>query len=253
MRDAATEAAFFTHLRQHVLAASSPTSTRRRERRRARIAEPRELPFVQEALASIAQGGYAEALARVGVPARAQGRAAAAVAAASCSRNCARLRGLAARACRRDEWRRIRGEQEIIVRYEPEQALATLPALLREPADRERLLTLLDKLLADERVQGTTPTDASSSAMLERIRDGAGARRSRAARAEAAARRASRAPKRAPCHVATTGSARMEPQAREVPAPDRLLQDAAADADGRRASLRREFAAKARSRRRGSA
>ena len=38
-----------------------------------------------------------------------------------------------------DEWRRVRGEQEIIVRYEPERALATLPELLKAPGDRERL------------------------------------------------------------------------------------------------------------------
>ena len=31
----------------------------------AQIVEPRELPFVQEALAAIERGGYAEALARV--------------------------------------------------------------------------------------------------------------------------------------------------------------------------------------------
>ena len=30
-----------------------------------------------------------------------------------------------------DQWRRVRGEQEIIVRYEPEQALATLPEAAR--------------------------------------------------------------------------------------------------------------------------
>ncbi len=28
-----------------------------------------------------------------------------------------------------EQWRRIRGEQEIIVRYEPERALETLPQL----------------------------------------------------------------------------------------------------------------------------
>ena len=33
-----------------------------------------------------------------------------------------------------DQWRRIRGEQDIIVRYEPEEAIATLPRLLTEPA-----------------------------------------------------------------------------------------------------------------------
>ena len=29
-----------------------------------------------------------------------------------------------------DEWRRVRGEQDIIVRYEPEKAIAALPKLL---------------------------------------------------------------------------------------------------------------------------
>jgi hypothetical protein len=37
-----------------------------------------------------------------------------------------------------DQWRAFRGEQEIIVRYEPAQALATLPRLLSNPDDRER-------------------------------------------------------------------------------------------------------------------
>jgi len=55
------------------------------------------------------------------------------------------------------------------VRYEPEQALVTLPALLADRADRERLLTLLDKLMADERVQNAQPTP-EQLAMLERIR-----------------------------------------------------------------------------------
>ena len=68
-----------------------------------------------------------------------------------------------------DEWRRIRGEQEIIARYEPEQALATLPKLLADRIERKRLLTLLDRLVADERVQRGQPTD-EQRAMLERIR-----------------------------------------------------------------------------------
>ena len=81
MRDAASEAAFFQTY-GNVFSLYLADKQRGRGAARTRIAEPRELPFVQEALASIAEGGYAEALARVGVPARAQGRAAAAVAAA---------------------------------------------------------------------------------------------------------------------------------------------------------------------------
>jgi hypothetical protein len=68
-----------------------------------------------------------------------------------------------------DQWRRIRGEQEIIVCHEPEQAVATLPLLLGDKADRERLLALLGHLLVDERVLGTGPTEAQR-AMFERIR-----------------------------------------------------------------------------------
>ena len=67
-----------------------------------------------------------------------------------------------------DQWRRIRGEQEIIVRYEPEQALATLPRLLADPGDREKLVTLTRRLLADERVQRAKPTSAQL-AMVEHI------------------------------------------------------------------------------------
>ena len=68
-----------------------------------------------------------------------------------------------------DEWRRIRGEQDIIVRYEPERALETLPALVTDAGDRERLVTLFERLLADKRFQGLQPTD-EQMAMLERVR-----------------------------------------------------------------------------------
>jgi len=68
-----------------------------------------------------------------------------------------------------DEGRRIRGEQEIIVNYEPERSIETLPDLVADPTDRARLVELLTRLLADERVQrlGATPEQL---AMLARIR-----------------------------------------------------------------------------------
>ena len=67
-----------------------------------------------------------------------------------------------------DQWRRTRGEQEIIVRYEPEQALETLPKLLADPDDREKLVTLIRRLLADERVQRAKPS-TEQLAMVEHI------------------------------------------------------------------------------------
>ena len=67
------------------------------------------------------------------------------------------------------EWRRVRGTQEVIVRHEPDEALASLPTLLAEPNARARLLALLDKLKSDKRVLGRAPTAAQMS-MLTRIR-----------------------------------------------------------------------------------
>jgi hypothetical protein len=59
---------------------------------------------------------------------------------------------------------------KIIARYEPDRALETLPALLARPKDRDRLLTLLERVLADERVQRIQPSP-EQTAMLACIRD----------------------------------------------------------------------------------
>ena len=60
------------------------------------------------------------------------------------------------------------GKQEIICRHEPKKALETLPILLSDPTDRDRFLTLIDKLLADPRVnESITPEQAK---MAKRIR-----------------------------------------------------------------------------------
>jgi len=62
----------------------------------------------------------------------------------------------------------VRGEQEIIVRYEPEQALATLPKLLSRRGDREKLVTLVQRLLADDRIRRAKPS-TEQLAMFEHI------------------------------------------------------------------------------------
>jgi pimeloyl-ACP methyl ester carboxylesterase len=149
MRDAVSEAAFFlTYGNLFTLYLAD----RPRERETgAAPADLRELGFVKEALAGMEEGGYAEALARM---------------AALLDRNGVKI-PLARLELRRDllddyaeflpalpreQMRRIRGEQDIIVRYEPERALDTLPKLLADPADRERALTLLTRLLGDPRI-----------------------------------------------------------------------------------------------------
>jgi len=131
------------------------------------MTEPRELPFVKEALASIEKGGFAEALARVGSLLARRGAplplARLAVKQELATEYHDLLPDLAP-----DEWRRIRGEQDIIVRYEPEKAIATLPKLLAKPGDRERLVTLVRRLLADERMRRFEPT-TEQLAMIENI------------------------------------------------------------------------------------
>jgi hypothetical protein len=43
--------------------------------------------------------------------------------------------------------------QDLIVRHNPARALSTLPQLLAKPADRARLQTLLERVMAEEGVQ----------------------------------------------------------------------------------------------------
>ncbi len=165
LRDAAAEAAFF-QIYGNLFAFY--LSDERGAEMAALPTDPRELSFVKEALASIDKGGYAEALARVAflmahkdepLPlSRLQ------LAHDLIEEYREFLPELAL-----DEARRIGGEQEIIARYEPEKAVETLPALVAERKDRDRLLTLLERVLADQRVQRIQPS-AEQKAMLARIR-----------------------------------------------------------------------------------
>ncbi|MDY0976674.1 DUF3141 domain-containing protein [Massilia sp. CFBP9012] len=164
VRDANTEASFFSvyanmyslYMEDKPQAQPGPEAT-----------GVRALPFVREALESIAEGGYAEAFARLASLRAQQGEL------LPLSRLVKRKELAQAYAeylpdIPLEQWRRMRGEQEIITRFEPEQAIATLPILLRDRGDRERLLTLIDKLMADERVQAL-PATGAQLAMVERL------------------------------------------------------------------------------------
>jgi len=179
LRDAASEAAFF-QIYGNLFSATLADKGEAAER----AGEARELPFVKEALASVGEGGYAEAVARVAFLLSRKGEPLPLARIESKQEMMNEYRDLLP-AVPRDEARRIRGEQEIIVRYEPEKAVETLPALLAERGDRDRFLALLDRLLADKRVQSAKPS-AEQLAMLERIRGALGSKGARRPRVVAA-------------------------------------------------------------------
>jgi pimeloyl-ACP methyl ester carboxylesterase len=145
--------------------------------------DPREIPFVRKALASIDKGGYAEAVARVAFLLAHKDEPLPLSRLQLAHDLIKEYRDLLPE-LQPDEARRIEGEQEIIARYEPDKAIETLPALLTAPADRGRLLSLLERVLADKRVQRIQPS-AEQKAMLVRIRGvlGSVARRPRMASA----------------------------------------------------------------------
>ncbi|WP_233860108.1 DUF3141 domain-containing protein [Paraburkholderia sp. HD33-4] len=167
MRDASAESLFFSVYTNPFLLHFADRH-RDREATASMVTNPRELPFVKEALASIGQGGYDEAVARA---AFLLGRSGEPLPLARLATQHELVEAYAGYlpSMPPDQWRRIRGEQELIATYEPQQAIATLPALLVKPKDRKRLLTLLDSLLADPRVQSVTPT-AQQWEALQRIR-----------------------------------------------------------------------------------
>jgi pimeloyl-ACP methyl ester carboxylesterase len=166
MRDAATESAFFT-IYGNMFAFYLAEKHEKEVSAIHPVSDPRELPYVIDALDSISQGGYNEAFARVAFLITRKGETLP-LSLLLMREELAATYASYVPDLPRDQWRRIRGEQEIIARYEPERALGTLPALLSDPADRERLLTLLDKVIADPRVQASRPTP-EQLAMFDRI------------------------------------------------------------------------------------
>jgi hypothetical protein len=167
VRDALSEAAFF-QLYGNLFAFNLADRREAEERREGKALEPRELPLVKEALANIEHGGHAEAIARVGALLALEGQPMPLERLHVRRELIEEYRDLVP-GVKMDEWRRIRGEQDVIVRYEPERALETLPKLMADPAERERVVTLFEKLLADKRIQSIEPTQ-EQKAMLERLR-----------------------------------------------------------------------------------
>jgi pimeloyl-ACP methyl ester carboxylesterase len=123
---------------------------------------PRELLAVQEALAAIERGGFVEAVARVGAlmaSQRGEFPLHRLEQAGELIRSDAVLSNLTA-----DEARRIRAEQSTVVALEPERALETLPRLVADQRDCERLIDLV------ERAAAMVELNSQQVTMLERIR-----------------------------------------------------------------------------------
>ncbi len=123
--------------------------------------------FVEEALRSIAEGGYADAVARAAHVLAREGQPLPLALLELKEELIEEYQNLLPK-WTPDESRRAIGKQEIIWRYAPEKAMATFPMLLSNPADRKRFLKLIDKLLADERVNGAMTPEQKR--MVRRIR-----------------------------------------------------------------------------------
>ncbi|MGH8639237.1 MAG: DUF3141 domain-containing protein, partial [Burkholderiales bacterium] len=165
IRDAVTEAAFFTtyaNIFHFYLADSNAEQLATRP-----VLDPREGLYVRQALANMERGGYAEACARLACLVSRKGETLP-LARVAMRQDLAKEYASLLPEIELDQWRRVRGEQDIIVRYAPEEALATLPKLLDDNG-RERLLALLERVLSDPRIQESQLTGEQLT-MTERVR-----------------------------------------------------------------------------------
>ncbi len=168
IRDAVSEALFF-QIYGNMFLLHLAEKSEILPKRQPQMQDARQLPFVRDLLSAVGEGGYAEALARADALLVEHGKPIALSKIDLKEELIADYRAFHPD-IPREQMRAIRGKQEIIVRYEPETALATLPRLLRKKNDRKRFLTLLDRLQTDKRLaaQGVTP---QQRAMVERMRE----------------------------------------------------------------------------------
>jgi len=166
VRDAATENAFFTtyaNMYEFYLAEGRQAEAKGEPQ----PADVRER-YIKEAVGRIAKGGYTEAFARIAYLLGRKGEPLP-LTRVTMRQELARDYANLIPELPLDQWRRIRGEQEIIVRNAPDEAIATLPQLL-DHDERQRMLTLIERVMTDKRVVDSKPT-AEQLAMVERVRN----------------------------------------------------------------------------------
>ncbi len=177
VRDAASEAAFFLIYGNLFALELAGRGTAGVEAAPA-VPDPRDSPTVQAALAAAEEGGYPAAVTRVAALLARRGEPLPLSQFELKQEIVEDVKALLPDLAL-DQWKRLRGRQELIVQYAPEEALETLPRLLSRKSDRQRLLRLLERVLADPRVQEQWQPTPARSATLKRIREllgGPGAR-----------------------------------------------------------------------------
>ena len=132
-------------------------------------ADAKDIPYVKEALASINRGGFIEALSRTVTLLEIAGDYLSLHQLEKAREVAVRYRELLPDLSAQ-EFRRIRGEQQIICRYAPDQALAGLPRLLTQRADRDLYLKWLDIIETDDTITEQGRIGKEQHVLLKRIR-----------------------------------------------------------------------------------
>lgn len=191
VRDASIEALFFS-IYANLFSMHDPVRLGEHGTNTSVGSDPRSLPFAQAALGTLTQGGYNEAVARTAFLLAPKGEPLPLSRIETVKELVDEYADYLPHLPPAD-WRRVRGEQELIATFEPQQAIQTLPDLLASPEDRNRLLSLLDKLLADRRVLRIPPTPAQEEALraIRSVLDATAANESQARKGRAARVRAS--------------------------------------------------------------
>jgi len=159
MRDATSESAFF-HIYGSMIALGAAGDVKPGQPVEAKP-DPRELPFVKEALAAIEKGGYPEALARIGAL---LGQYAGPIPLERLALTDEIIRSdKVLSKISEDEGRRLRSEAGVMVLMEPERTLKAIPALLSRKEDRERVVQILEPCMS---MEGITK---EQRVMLDRI------------------------------------------------------------------------------------
>jgi len=187
LRDATSEAMFFAVYGN--IFSFHMADQREAEEQAAAIEDPRDLPWVREALLSIDKGGYHAAIARTAVLVKREGvpipLSRIELKDSFVERNADLLPDMPW-----NEWRLIRGRQDLIVQFEPERALEAMSTLLSDEGDRTRYLTLLERLSSDPDFPGL---EKEQTEMFERIFEVLGERPKVPAPVKKRARRTTRA------------------------------------------------------------